>query len=169
MDELEKLYYLSKSIGAVGTFVQLVVSVLILVARWCVLNKAGEGGWKVLIPIYGEYIWFKIAGCAKRFWIQFVLSFLAVAMGIVIVKAIIDFNTELLIISSLATAVLAVAALIIGITVNFKMAKAFGLSGAFGLGLWWLPVIFVPILGFSGSIQYQLYRGSPIVQGPEFQ
>lgn len=43
---------------------------------------------------------------------------------------------------------------IFAIMIPFKLAKVFGKSGFFGLGLWFLPGIFYPILGF-GKAEYQ--------------
>ena len=41
--------------------VTIVVSVLSIVAMWVIFSKAGQGGWKALIPIYNVYIFCKIA------------------------------------------------------------------------------------------------------------
>ncbi|MBE6828052.1 MAG: hypothetical protein E7514_05505 [Ruminococcaceae bacterium] len=46
------------------------------------------------------------------------------------------------------------------IAVNIRMAKAFGKSGLFGIGLIFLNIIFVYILGF-GSSEYIGPRGLP--------
>lgn len=39
----------------------LVLAILLIVARWKIYEKAGEEGWKSLIPFYNTYIMFKIA------------------------------------------------------------------------------------------------------------
>ncbi len=39
---------------------------------WGVFRKAGQPGWKVLIPVYNLYIWVKISG-KPRWWIIFLL------------------------------------------------------------------------------------------------
>lgn len=47
---------------SVGSIVfSLVVFVLSIVAYWRIFEKAGEAGWKSIIPIYDVYILFKIA------------------------------------------------------------------------------------------------------------
>lgn len=38
----------------------IVYGVINIVANWMVFTKAGEAGWKILIPIYNTYILFKI-------------------------------------------------------------------------------------------------------------
>ncbi|MBR1472305.1 MAG: hypothetical protein IJ600_11775 [Lachnospiraceae bacterium] len=39
----------------------LIVAVLTIIADWKIFEKAGEAGWKSLIPFYNLYIMFKIA------------------------------------------------------------------------------------------------------------
>ncbi len=46
--------------GGVSLIVWLVLLVLYLVAYFKIYSKAGEAGWKCIIPIYGTYILFKI-------------------------------------------------------------------------------------------------------------
>ena len=40
-----------------------------IVSNWKVFEKAGESGWKALIPVYSEYILYRIAWDVKLFWI----------------------------------------------------------------------------------------------------
>ena len=49
--------FLGIIIAAVATF-----SLIMLIANWKILTKAGEKGWKVLIPFYNYWTFFKIAG-----------------------------------------------------------------------------------------------------------
>ena len=47
---------------AVWWFLYLIVLVLLIVALWRVFEKAGEAGWKSIIPFYNTYTLFQIAG-----------------------------------------------------------------------------------------------------------
>jgi hypothetical protein len=47
---------------AVWWFLWLILWVLLVVAQWKIFTKAGEDGWKSIIPFYNMYITFKIAG-----------------------------------------------------------------------------------------------------------
>jgi hypothetical protein len=49
---------------------------------------------------------------------------------------------------------------VIGLIIAMDIAKAFSKSSGFGIGLWLLSFIFVPILGF-GSAQYAKPSGLP--------
>ncbi|MEI2833748.1 MAG: DUF5684 domain-containing protein [Acidimicrobiia bacterium] len=50
---------------------------------------------------------------------------------------------------------------ILNIITTFELAKAFGKSEGYGIGLVLLPYVFVPMLGFSDA-QYQLPPRSPL-------
>ncbi len=50
------------------------------------------------------------------------------------------------------------ANVVIAIMYNFKLAKAFGKGAGFGFGLWFLPIIFLPILAF-GNAEYAGVEG----------
>ncbi len=43
------------------TIISLVLCVILIVAEWKIFEKAGEPGWKAIIPIYNLYIYFKIS------------------------------------------------------------------------------------------------------------
>lgn len=53
---VEPAYQMNPGAVAVAT----VVSLLLFIANWKLFAKAGEAGWKSLIPIYSSYIYFKI-------------------------------------------------------------------------------------------------------------
>lgn len=42
------------------TLLGFIVWVLLVIARWKMFQKAGEAGWKSIIPVYSTYISFKI-------------------------------------------------------------------------------------------------------------
>ena len=111
--------------------VMLVVFVITIIAEWRIFTKAGEAGWKSLIPIYNAVVLFKIAGLSPL-W---VLGYLAAVIPVV------------------GTFV----ALGITIYLMLNLAKAFGKSTGFAVGLILLNTIFILILGF-GSAEYQLEK-----------
>ncbi len=53
-------YAMSAGMSTTYYIISLVVYVLLIVAWWKIFQKAGEAGWKSLIPIYNLYILFKI-------------------------------------------------------------------------------------------------------------
>lgn len=159
---MEELFNLYQKSSTAFSLVSLVITVFTIVSMWMVFSKAGQGGWKILIPIYNVYTKFKIANAKKRFWFCFLMT---VAIPFVSASAVAGIINDIQLVGGfgiggynivgiLGGLVLALVIFIINITVNFSMAKAFGLPGVFGLGLWLLPVIFYAIIAFNSNIQY---------------
>ena len=108
-----------------------VIGILTIIANWKLFTKAGQKGWKSIIPIYNTVILFRIAGVSP--WL-ILAYFAAIIPGI---------------------GWLVVAALTIYLMYN--LAKAFGKDGAFTVGLVLLNTIFMMILAF-GKSEYQLNK-----------
>ena len=122
--------------------ISLAIFVLLIIAQWMILVKAGEGGWKILIPFYGTYTMYKI--CWKTMWFWILL-----AGGIVcgILTAVAPD------VGGILSIIFLVFAAVIEIIHTCKLSKAFGHGGGYAVGLIFLPEIFYPIIGF-GKSQY---------------
>lgn len=68
-------------------FIWMILMVVMIVAYWKVFVKAGEAGWKCLIPFYNYYVLFQIAG---RNGLWFLLLFVPIANIIAIVVLSLD-------------------------------------------------------------------------------
>lgn len=133
------------------------IAVLMIVVQWKILTKANEEGWKVLIPFYGQYIFYKIAGATKYFW----RSILAGVGGFVLMIIALacaansgDSALAFVVIASICTVILSGYAIYCQIRFCFLLAKSFGKGNGFGVGLFLLSVIFYSILAFSSDISY---------------
>ena len=141
----------SSAIAILGGFflvfsiVFLLLYVLLIIAMWKIFSKAGESGWKSLIPIYNVYIYFKIAGMKKYFWIL-VCSSIIVA----IIQSILGKEAA---VSEIASSIFGIISCVFSIMHCFKLSKSFGKGIGYTLGLIFLPTIFTLILGF-GSAEY---------------
>ena len=146
-------------LGGILTFISLfliVMMILTIVARWKMFTKAGEAGWKSLIPIYCDYTLFKLVWNAKSFWIYTVSGVATVALNILGGQYVI-MNGQLVptgggnffigIIAYLASLV----TLIYTVISSIKTATAYGKPPIFGAGVLLLPGIFNLILGFGKS------------------
>lgn len=129
----------------------LIVAVLPIVAMWKVYVKAGVPGWGVLVPIYNMYLLFKIAWKTKMYWIMLACMILPGFFSGLMVGM--DGNEVLAVILPLLMMACVIAAIVIGIINTVKLAKAFGKSGGFAVGLLFLSIIFCCILAF-GKAQY---------------
>ena len=147
--------------GVVGTIlVVTIISVIIayilqIIAWWKIFVKAGEKGWKALIPFYNVYIFYKIVGMKNWFW-----GIIGMAILASIVSVATGFNTEKLsqnsfsganLLGAIVYAITGIASCIIQIIQSVRVSKAFGHGAGFALGLIFLTPIFLLILGFGRS------------------
>ena len=102
--------------------IYIAVIVLVIAGFWRVFTKAGEAGWKSIIPIWNILVLLRIIG-RPLWWI------------ILLIIPLVN--------------------IVISLIVALDLAKSFGKGNGFGVGLWLLGFIFVPILGF-GSATYEL-------------
>lgn len=133
---LDEFYTLIRVYLGVGVTITLVVSILQIVAMWRIFTKAGEKGWKSLIPIYNMFIYYKVSGISP--W------FLVLAFGLSILSVIEN---------KIVIAITLIGTFIIVIYQNHSLAKSFGKGFGYTLGLLFLNTIFLLILGL-GSAQY---------------
>ena len=148
------------SITVALVFFLVVFWILTVIASWKILQKAGEPGWKAIIPIYNIYMLYKIVGMSGWFWAEIVCSFV---LGIIMVA---DNTSETMymttaqlqafdwgshiptLIGVIATCIFSLALQVI---YSIRTSKAFGHGGGFAAGLFFLPIIFWFILGFGSS------------------
>ena len=143
-----------------------IVTVLVIIAEWKIFEKAGEKGWKSLIPIYSQYILFKIIGAKIFFWVLLGVSVVASIM-ITANPLPVDYNAPQaeinaildtldwskyvpFVIGLVATCVMS---LVSEIVVAIKLAKAFGKGAAYIIGLIFFSPIVLMVLGF-GKAKY---------------
>ena len=110
-------------LGGIYLIFALVWWILQIIANWNIFTKAGEAGWKSLIPIYGDYISYKIAWQTSYFWLSFILGIVASYVS----SANLNESMFLTVIATLLRIVIAV----INIIYCVKLSKAFG----HGIGL----------------------------------
>ena len=129
--------------GLVAWIVAFVCWLIKTIALWKAFTKAGESGWKAIIPIYHTYIEYKISGMKNWFWYGLLIAFV-----MWIIAAFVPDQQELF--TDIACAIV----WIIYIIVTFKFARKFG----WGVFTSILFVLFYPIciliLGF-GSSKYE--------------
>lgn len=132
-------------LGGIYVTIALAWWILQIVANWRIFTKAGEAGWKSLIPVYSDYISYKIAWQTSYFWLVFILGIVASC-----VQTYVGDSTMLLTIVSL----IRIIAGIISIMYSVKLARAFGRGTLFAVGLIFLQPIFMLILGLGDDRYY---------------
>ena len=130
--------------------------ILLIVAMWKLFAKAGEKGWKSLIPIYNGYILYKISGMKNWFWYTILV---AIVCGVVVglnsttVQTAEGVSIEYNTVGTIFLFVNGIFQLVAYIMLCAKLSKAFGRGAGTAIGLFVLPNIFTLILGF-GSAKY---------------
>lgn len=120
----------------------LVWYILTVVAYWKIFTKAGEEGWKSIIPIYNSYVQYRITWDVKFFWISIGLGIAGTVLGF--------FGDIMAMLGNLCL----FGSWVIGIAGLYKLAKAYGYGVGFTVGLVLLNPIFLLILGLGNS-EYQ--------------
>lgn len=133
-------------LGGIYLILALVWWILQIIANWNIFTKAGEAGWKSLIPIYGDYVSYKIAWQTSYFWLSFILGIVASYVS----SANLNESMFLTVIATLLRIVIAV----INIMYCVKLSRAFGHGIGFAIGLILLQPIFLLILGFGSDPYY---------------
>ena len=122
----------STAMALLVTLLVIAVYVVTAAGLWKMYVKAGRPGWAAIVPIYNWWVWVDIIARPKWwFWVvvaSAVLSWLPVLGWL-----------------------LSLAALVVYLLGCIDMAKAFGKTGGYGIGLWLLPVVFAPLLGFGDA------------------
>ncbi len=121
--------------------------VFAVIAQWKLFVKAGERGWKCLIPFYNQYTWYRLTWNKGIFFVFLALSLL----------------TFLVYIHPLLGLLVNIPMLILAIIAMHKTSKSYGKGGGFTVGLIFLPFVFLMILAFGNS-EYIGPQGIPEMQ-----
>lgn len=143
--------------AVIGTYLIVFLAAVVfrIVVWWRIFSKAGEAGWKGIIPVYCDYTIFKISWKPVFFWITIGLSVVAGVLSSIATAANAIGNVSAVaVICALLMIVIYVAIAIIYIIQTHKLSKSFGHGVGFTLGLIFLHPIFLLILAF-GSSEYQ--------------
>ena len=151
--------------GAAGAIVGMTVAfmvvlyVITVIATWKIFKKAGEPGWKCLIPIYNYYLMYKIVGMKNWFWWM-----IAIIICSSIAFAVNNFNPYTMTEAQIANydfgahpavlitlLILCVVAIYVEVVYAWRTSKVFGHGIGFFIGLLFFTPIFWLILGFDKS------------------
>ena len=155
-----------------SSLLSVAVSVLPIIGMWCVFEKAGEVGWKAIIPIYNIYTILKITERKKYFKI-YLIGFSLYFLAMIIATAYVVFAFIYMVLflaggeSPEVSAILSSAPLLIimacgiiagGILMLIALVKGYHgicdkmhISRVHTIGLILLPPIFWMLLGVSAQ------------------
>ena len=119
----------------------LIMMVIVIISNFKVYKKAGEDGWKCLVPYYNYWTECKFLGLNTN-WVWIVLAAPFISS---ILEGIIEIG-----LFSLAASIIL---FYFNILRAISTAQSFGKDTGFGIGLFALPFVFYPILAF-GKAEY---------------
>ena len=160
------------------------LSVFQFICTCMTIRKSGNPWWSAIIPFYNNYILFKMAKKPKLFRIYLPLQIVFSILFIAFYVAYFTFFMSLIMgmmftdpeelwdsfaqtvsgsvgwLIAIGAGILLVWLVSVGITVlnvicDIGIARAFGRSAGFGVGLFFIPVIFYAILAFDNATEYQ--------------
>jgi len=137
------MIFTSMIIGYFGGVVAALVWIVTALATWRVFVKAGEAGWKALVPGLREYTIFRIAWNSRAFWI-----YLAVVMAASFMEVAAD-RAGALTVYGIVGSVIDIAVIYYEVVVKMKLAQCFGRSRAFGLFLYFVEFLGMTSLSFG--------------------
>lgn len=111
----------------------LLIAVYAIIVMWKIFTKAGQPGWAVLVPFYNLYVYTQVVQRPSWWMVLYFASIVPIVGPLTV--------------------------LVISILDNLRMAKVFGKSSGFGVGLIFLGIIFQSILAF-GDAKYIRLDGS---------
>ena len=107
------------------SIISIALIVFSIIVMWKLFEKAGKPGWAAIVPFYNLYVFFEITWGNGWLFLLILLAIIPIAGSI--------------------------AVCVIMIITMVKLAKVFGKSGGFAVGLVFLSLIFEAILAFGDS------------------
>ena len=109
-------------LGAGFIIFYLAICVLLFVSLWKIFVKAGKPGWAAIVPIYNAWVLLEIGG--EEGW-KILLAFIPIVGSILV--------------------------LIYTVKAYLEIARRFGKTTGFAIGMLLLSIVFFPILAFSDA------------------
>ncbi|MGN0746160.1 MAG: DUF5684 domain-containing protein [Aristaeellaceae bacterium] len=126
--------------------------------RWFIFKRAGEKGWKGLIPFYSDYIYYKIGWDGRIYLALLIGQVASTVLGSVCGLINATFG---MVVSLVLNIVVLSARAVARMMLQFKIARAFGRSDFFAVGLYFLGSVFSAVLAFGDST----YKGPQLNDG----
>ena len=141
---MEMLSVISNYILFASIF-SLIMMILHIIGVWNVFKKAGEPGWKSIIPFYNTYILYKISWNPMWFWL--------VLLGGLIGAGLLSFATVTVCV--ILGALIELFTFIVRFVMYYRLCLAFG----WGVGKYILTILFAPIMFMVMGLGKSVYAG----------
>ena len=113
--------------------ISLLVVVFLIICNWKIFTKAGEEGWKAIIPFYNTWVFAKLVANNN------VLVFILCCGSFIAFIPVIGW-------------ILSLAGLVGAVMLDLGLAKVFGKETWFGVLMIFFPYVMVPIIAFGSAV-----------------
>ncbi len=156
---------------------------LSIIGSWLVFEKAGEKGWKAMIPFYSDFILFKIAD-RKKWFILHIIMYIIIALALVVILIAMLFGLLYFLTLGtfangtifenvawlpiiLTTCICGLGACVCEGIARYHLCKglqcAFDLPTGIAVGLFFLPDVFLFVVGYNNRFVYTSGDGAQSV------
>lgn len=128
----------------------LVLILLNIIALWRIFRRAGEHGWASIIPLYRDFVYYKVTW--GNGWMFLLALFIALADIFAIGVCAFDLymgKQSLAIIMGVIAAMCTIIGFAVHCLTAKKLSKAFDYGVGYTFGMVFLPYIFTLIIGFG--------------------
>jgi len=135
--------------------------VLLVVAHWRMFVKAGEAGWKAIVPFYCDYTMYKLTWNTNMFWFSLIFTLLAFFTTAFSGTYAVSANGQIIIqdggnfLFDILSFIASIGTLFFTVMLSLKTALAYGKGTLYAIGLVLLPNVFTLIIAFGDA----RYRG----------
>lgn len=144
-----------------GFIILIALYFLQIIAKWKIFEKTGEKSWKAIIPVYSDYILFKLFWIPSMFYIMLICDIACYTLFSA--SADLSVGSSAHIMYDIMYLIIGFIVCFIKIKLCFKIAKAFGKGKLFCVGLMLLNTLFLSILGFGNATYYGKKRAGSSV------
>ena len=117
-----------------------------IAANWKIFTKAGQQGWKCLVPVLSQYTAFKLAWKPSMF-----IAAVIIAAADVLFITLSSLFAELTFILMWLIMLTSAATLVMYVAFTHKLSRAFRHGAAFTIGLLLFQPVFLLVLAFGSS------------------
>ena len=157
VDEVERSFSMAfismLFIAMIYLGVILILAVIETVGKWQVYKKMGIPPWKCLIPYYNNYVEYKTVWRKEFFFLWLPLTIAELFLP--------GMYEDIGLLLRLIVIAVSISRMVVMFIFCDKMARSFDKGLGYAIGLFLVPFIFYPIIGFSKNIHYVHNNSGP--------
>ena len=135
-------------VKAVTTAISAVYWILPIIGLWILFECKGSDGWRAIIPIYRDYMSYKLFYNTKKFWILFVSTIVCVLSVLFLFIGIAAENIPIIAVSMILFFVTLIIVIVVSIQYDIALCKRYGQGVLFTVCMVFFSPVFICILAY---------------------